>query len=128
MIDYLVAAPDLANAKTLLATEGVDVAGVWQWAQTHVFPVQAWLSTSVATRPLPDGTIENYQAPNYDTRYWVVVTLRQPRDAILNHPRCVLAWDAATNVVLTNKLTAGQYAALQVSPRILGHAWLGKPS
>lgn len=127
MINYLVAAPDLASAKAMLASEGADVAGAWQWAQDHIFPVRAWLSTSAATRTLPGGATETYQAPNYDTRYWVVVTLRQPRDVLLNHVRCVLAWDAATNQVLTNKLTAGQYATLQVSPRILGHAWLGKP-
>lgn len=127
MIDYLVAAPDLAATKALLASEGMDVAGVWQWAQDHIFPVRAWLSSTAATRPRPSGAAENYQAPIFDTRYWVVVTLRQPRDVLLNNARCVLAWDAATNAVLTNKLTAPQYAALQVAPRILGHAWLGKP-
>lgn len=126
MIDYLVAAPDLPAAKLLLASEGVDEAGAWRWAQSHVFPVRAWLSTVSATRPRPGGVIENYQAPNYDARYWVIVTLRQPRNALLNHVRCVLAWDSVTNEVLTNKLTAPQYAALQVEPRILGHAWLGK--
>lgn len=114
MINYLVAAPDLATAKTLLASEGADLAGAWQWAQDHIFPVRAWLSSTAGV-------------PNYDARYWIVVTLRQPRDVLLNNVRCVLAWDAATNAVLTNKLTAGQYAALQVAPRILGHAWLGKP-
>jgi hypothetical protein len=75
MINYLVAAPDLAAAKTQLASEGVDRNGVWEWAQDHVFPVRAWTSTSPATQTLPDGT----------------------------------------------------YSALQVAPRILGHAWLGKP-
>jgi hypothetical protein len=114
MINYLVAAPDLANAKTLLDSEGfTDRDGVWQWAQDHIFPVQAWLSSTAGV-------------PNYDARYWIVVTLRQPRDVLLNHVRCVLAWDVATNAILTNKLTAPQYAALQVAPRILGHAWLGK--
>jgi hypothetical protein len=127
MINYLVAAPDLAAAKTQLATEGVDRNGVWEWAQDHVFPVRAWTSTSPATRTILDGTTQTYQAPNYDPRYWLIVTTYQPRDVILNHVRCVLAWDAATNAVLKNSLTTANYNALQVAPRILGHAWLGKP-